>query len=125
MNKSTREFYFKNKQIRDFLYGIDKRDERFVFSSLGLIDLETGSKVIKAGTREQSLLIVANGELIAFRETESVVFPVGSILGIEQFLFNTPWPEDIVVSQGCRLAKLKHESMGELVSTNALAAIKL
>ena len=30
MNKKLRDFYFRNPQMRAFLQGIEKRDERFI-----------------------------------------------------------------------------------------------
>lgn len=61
VNKEIREFYFKDKSIRDFLEGFDKRDERFVFAAMGLLDFDCGEKVVQANCMEKCLLIVATG----------------------------------------------------------------
>lgn len=66
MNKKLRDFYFKNKAMRAFLNGIEKRDERFIIQTMRTIEFEAGERVIRRGTKDKSVLFVAGGELIIF-----------------------------------------------------------
>lgn len=89
MTKKLRDFYFKNVQLRAFLAGVDKRDEKFIINGFKATEFETADRVIKSGTWDRSLLILAEGELIAFSsDGENQVYMEGAILGVEQFLFN-------------------------------------
>lgn len=99
MNKKLRDFYFKNSAMRAFLQGIEKRDERFIIQALRTIDFEPGERVIRRGSVDKCVLFLAGGELICFSNdgTENdVIYKEGAILGIEEFLFDKPWPADIL-----------------------------
>ena len=118
--------------MRAFLKGVEKRDERFILQALLTIEFESGERVIRAGTYDKSVLFVAGGELIAFGagetvdgEPENVVYGEGSILGVEQFLFNKEWPHDIICKSQATVCKLRHEGMLNLISQNAIAASRL
>ena len=86
------------------------------------IEFEAGERVIRAGTTDKSLLFVASGELICFSH-EGVendrVFREGSILGIEEFLFDKPWAADILCNAQATVSKLKYENLLNLIATNA------
>ena len=66
MTKKLRDFYFKNPAMRAFLQGIEKRDERFIIQAMRTIEFEPGERVIRAGSKDKSVLFVASGELIIF-----------------------------------------------------------
>ena len=125
MNKKLRDFFFKNPSMRAFLHGVEKRDERFIIQALKNIEFEAGENVIKKGTWDKSVLFVAGGELMAFGQDENVVHKEGAILGIEQFLFDKPWDADYLCKSQATVCKLKHESLLNLVTTNAQAASRL
>ena len=57
--------------MRAFLAGIEKRDERFIIQAFKNIEFEASEKVIKKGTIDKSVLFLAGGELIAFRDDEN------------------------------------------------------
>ena len=125
MNKKLRDFFFKNQSMRAFLHGIEKRDERFIIQTFKNIEFEAGEKIIRKGTIDKSVLFLAGGELIAFRNDENEVYTEGSILGIEQFLFDKPWDDDLFCSKQATVCKLKYDSVLNLISTNAQAASRL
>ena len=61
MNKKLRDFYFKNPQMRAFLEGIEKRDERYIVQAMRTIEFECGERVIRKGTIDKSVLFLASG----------------------------------------------------------------
>lgn len=112
--------------MRAFLKGVDKRDEKFIIQALKGTEVEAGDRVIKRGTWDRCVLVVADGELIAFREDgENDVYSEGAILGIEQFLFNKQWNVDIICGKTAIITKLKWETLMDLVPTQALTAARL
>ena len=125
MSKKLRDFFFKNQSMRAFLQGVEKRDERFIIQAFKNIEFEAGERVIKKDTWDKSVLFLAGGELIAFRGEENEVYQEGAILGIEQFLFDKPWDDDILCKSQATVCKLKYESLLNLVSTNAQAASRV
>ena len=114
--------------MRAFLLGIEKRDERFIVQAMRPIEFEPGERVIRKDTVDKSVLFVAGGSLICFSfdglENDKV-YKEGSILGIEQFLFDKPWEADLICDKQATICKLKYENMLNLISTNALAASRL
>lgn len=125
MTKKLRDFYFKNPSVRAFLKGIDKRDEKYIINVMSNIEMEAGEAVIKAGAYERCVILVAGGELVSFRQAENTIFQEGAILGIEQFLFNKPWPEDLICKQQATLCKFTYDNLVDMVSSNAIAASRL
>ena len=125
MTKKLRDFYFKNPSIRAFLKGIDKRDEKYIINMMTNIDMEAGERIIRAKTQERAVIIVAGGEIVAFKDDENTFYQEGTILGIEQFLFNKPWPEDIFCKQQATLCKFSFENLQDMVQSNAIAASRL
>ena len=118
MSKKLRDFYFKNNQIRAFLKGVEKRDEKFIIQALKGTELEASDRVIRKNTWDRSLLIVADGELIVFREDgENDVLTEGAILGVEQFLFNKKWDVDVICGKTAIVSKLTWETLMDLVSS--------
>ena len=112
MTKKLRDFYFKNIQLRAFLYGVEKRDEKFIIQALKGTEFESGERVIRKNTYDRSLLFVAEGECIIFNESgENEVLSEGAIIGVEQFLYNQKWTVDIICSQTAIVSKLKWESL--------------
>ena len=69
--------------------------------------------------------MVAGGEIVAFNKDENVVYQEGAILGVEQFLFNKPWPGDIICNQQATLCKFTHANMVDMIQSNAQAASRL
>ena len=88
--------------MRAFLQGIEKRDERFIIQAMRTIEFEPGERVVRSGTKDKSVLFVASGELIIFSfdgAENDTVYKEGAIFGIEQFLFDKPWTEDILCNK--------------------------
>ena len=114
--------------MRAFLQGIEKRDERFILQALKTIEFEAGERIIKKGSKDKSVLFVAGGQLIVFSyegAENDKLYNEGSILGIEQFLFDKPWDCDVLCNMQATVCKLKYESMLNLIQNNALSASKL
>jgi hypothetical protein len=74
MTKKLRDFYFKNPSIRAFLKGIDKRDEKYIINMMTNIDMEAGERIIRAKTQERAVIIVAGGEIVAFKDDENTFY---------------------------------------------------
>lgn len=126
MTKKLRDFYFKNDQMRAFLKGVEKRDEKFIISAMVGTEFESAERVIRKGTMDRALLIVAGGTLLAFTEEgENITYEEGAILGVEQFLWNRPWPHDLICGQQATVSKLKWESLLDLVKQQAITAARL
>jgi len=65
--KKVRDFFYKNEKIRNFVKGLDKRDEKFLFNFLRFTDFDPGDVVFKAGTMEKAIVLIASGEFIEFK----------------------------------------------------------
>ena len=64
--------------------GVEKRDEKFIISSMKGTELEAADRVIKKVSWDRGMIIVVDGELIAFKEDgENEIFVEGAILGVE------------------------------------------
>lgn len=112
--------------MRAFLKGVEKRDEKFIIQALKGTEVEAAERVIKKGTWDRCMLVVADGELIAFRDDgENDVYTEGAILGIEQFLFNKKWDVDIICGKTAIVTKLSWETLIDLVPSQALTASRL
>ena len=89
-------------------------------------ELEAADRVIKKGSWDRGMIIVVDGELIAFKDDgDNEVFVEGAILGVEQFLFNKQWAVDIICGKTAIITKLKWETLMDLVISNALTASRL
>ena len=72
------------------------------------------------------MFIVAEGEVIVFSEDgENQVLVEGSIIGVEQLLFNKKWDCDMFCGVTAVVCKLKWEALSDMVKANANAAAKL
>lgn len=97
MTKKLRDFYNKNAQMRAFLNGCDKKDERSFMQAMKGTEFEVADRVIKRNTWDRSFFVVAEGQLIQFsQDGENLVLEEGAIIGVEQFLFNKQWDVDII-----------------------------
>lgn len=97
MTKTLRDFYMKNEKLREFMKGVERRDEKFIINTFVNSEFEPGEKVMAQGAMDRSVLFVAQGSLITFTDRgENRVYETGSILGCEQFLHNTKWPSTYI-----------------------------
>ena len=104
---------------------MEKRDEKYVIQVMKNIEMEIGERVIKSGTNDRSVIFLAGGELMAFKDYVNTVHTEGAILGIEQFLFNKPWTEDIICQSQATICKLGFDEVKDLAMNNAIAASRL
>lgn len=104
---------------------MDKRDEKYVIQVMKNIEMEIGERVIRNATNDRAVIFLAGGELIAFKEDVNTVYTEGAILGIEQFLFNKPWTEDIICQTQATICKLTFDDVTDLAMNNAIAASRL
>ena len=126
MTKRLREFYTKNPQIRAFLNGADKKDEKFIIQAMRNTEVETAERVIRQGAWDRSFLIVTSGKLMAFKQNgDNEIYEEGAIIGIEQFLFNKQWADDLICASAAVISKVTWDSMQDMVRQNALAASRL
>ena len=125
MTKKLRDFYFKNPSIRAFLKGIEKRDEKYIIGVMKNIEMENGERIIRSGTYDRCVIFLAGGELMSFTNDKNTVYTEGAILGIEQFLFNKPWAEDIMCKSQATISKLTFDDVSDLALNNAIAASRL
>lgn len=78
------------------MHGCENRDEKLIIQAFKGTEFEAADRVIKRGSWDRSLLIVAEGKLLVFDDQgENMLLESGAILGIEQFLFNKQWESDI------------------------------
>lgn len=111
--------------MRAFLKGIDKRDEKYIINVMTNIEMENSERVIRAGTTERCIILVASGELVAYEGDKNTTYTEGAILGVEQFLFNKPWKEDFICKEQATLCKFSYDDLMDMVSHNALASSRL
>lgn len=46
MSKQLRDFYMKNEKLREFMKGVERRDEKFIISTFINSEFEPGEKVM-------------------------------------------------------------------------------
>ena len=116
MTKRLREFYTKNPQLRAFLNGADKKDEKFIIQALRNTEVETAERVIRQGAWDRSFFIVTSGSLMAFKPNgDNEIYEEGAIIGVEQFLFNKQWEDDLICASTAVISKMKWESLQDMV----------
>ena len=71
------------------------------------------------------MIFIAAGQVMAMRSGNNKVYSEGDILGIDQFLFGSPWQDDLYASQSVTICKFKYESLANLANQNAHAASRL
>lgn len=101
-----REFFFKNPLVRAFVKGMDRKDEKVLFSNLKTTEFDPGDRLIRRSTKDRSIIIIGGGQFIAFKETENEIYGEGAILGINEFLNDSKWENDIICSKGGYICKL-------------------
>lgn len=57
--KKVREFFAKNNVIKAFLKGFDRKDEKILMSVVKTIELDTGERLVKKGTTDRCIFMVA------------------------------------------------------------------
>lgn len=118
MTKKLRDFYFKNEEMREFLKGVERRDEKFIVSALINAEFEPGERVMMRDARDRCILIVAEGTLVSFSASGSNrTYGTGSIIGCEQFLFNQRWDSTFICGRQAVVCKLRYESMLDLIKS--------
>lgn len=85
--KKVRELFNKNKIFKTFLNGLDKKDERVMFSDCRSQQFYAGDRVIRSDTDDRSLFIIVTG---AFFAIETNTYPAkgptylpGTVIGTE------------------------------------------
>jgi hypothetical protein len=98
--KKLREFFSKNLIIKAFLKGFDRKDEKILMGALKTIEFDPADRVIRKGTFDRAVLIVAGGQLMGFGEAgqENLIYREGAVVGVEEFLKGKEWPRDIICS---------------------------
>lgn len=120
-----REFFFKNPLIKAFIKGLDRKDERVLFNSLKSTDFDAGERLIRKNTKDRAIIIVGTGQFVAFKETANEIYGEGAILGVTEFLNDSPWKDDIICSKGGYICKLYYDTLSDLVSTAPMCAVKI
>jgi hypothetical protein len=59
--KKIRDFFFKNPNIRSFLKGIDRKDEKYIFNALKITEFDPAGRLIRKGTRDRALIFIGGG----------------------------------------------------------------
>lgn len=59
--KKIREFFFKNPIIRTFLKGIDRKDEKYLFSVLKITEFDPSDRLIRKDTFDRAIIFVGAG----------------------------------------------------------------
>ena len=84
--------------MRAFLKGIDRKDEKYILGALKTTEYEPSERLIRKGTRDRSIIFVAAGQFIAFKDHDNEIYKEGAVLGVDEFIQNKPWPYDILCS---------------------------
>jgi signal-transduction protein with cAMP-binding, CBS, and nucleotidyltransferase domain len=116
MTKQLRDFYMKNEEMRAFLNGVEKKDEKLFITAMVGSEFEPGERVLRKNSMDRCLLIVAGGSLLSFTdEGENLIYEAGAILGVEQFLFNRQWSQDLICGRQAIICKLKYEALLDMI----------
>ncbi|CDW84841.1 UNKNOWN [Stylonychia lemnae] len=123
--KKVREFFLKNPLMRAFLKGIDRKDEKYIMNSLKTTEMDPGDRLVRKGTKDRAIIFVAQGQFMAFKDTENEVYKEGAVLGVKEFLRGDEWPNDIICSQTGYICKFTHEALIDMTQTAPISAIRM
>lgn len=62
---------------------------------------------------------------MGFKELENEIYNEGAILGVKEFISDSPWDHDVICSKSGYICKFTYESLLDLINTAPLTAIKL
>eukprot|EP00347_Sterkiella_histriomuscorum_P003182 403365276 len=123
--KKVRDFILKNQLVRAFLKGIDRKDEKFIMNAMRTTEFDPAERLIRKHTKDRSIIFIASGQFMAFKDTENVIYKEGAILGITEFLRDDEWPNDIICSSAGMICKFSFESLLDMINTSPMSAIKM
>ena len=72
-----RDFFLKNQVFKQFLSGIDKKDERFILNEMQIQSFKPGDRIVRNDTRERALFIVVSGKVFGLRGFDYYTMPSG------------------------------------------------
>jgi len=98
--KKVREFFTKNAIIKAFLKGFDRKDEKAIMNFFKTSELEMGDRLVRRGTRDRCIIFIVAGEYLKFSDPgePNIEYKEGAVIGVEEFLKNREWPQDIICS---------------------------
>jgi CRP-like cAMP-binding protein len=123
--KKVREFLLKNPLIRAFLKGMDRRDEKFLMNAMKTTEFDPAERLIRKNTKDRTLIFIAAGQFMAFKETENEIYKEGAILGVTEFLRDDEWKHDIICSQAGTIIRFSYDALQDLIKTAPVTAIKM
>lgn len=61
---------------------------------------------------------------MGFKDVENEIYKEGTILGVNEFITDSPWPHDVICSKSGYICKFTYESLLDLTNTAPITAIK-
>lgn len=82
-------------------------------------ELEMGERLIRRGTKDRCIIFIVTGEFLKFSDPgqPNIEYKEGAVVGVEEFLKNREWPQDIICSQGGIVCKFTEESLLDMINT--------
>lgn len=80
--KKLREFFMKDQIFRAFLFGLDRKDERYILQETKTMKFYAGDRVIRKGMRDRALYFVISGEFFTL-DGHQTIFRQGAVIGSE------------------------------------------
>lgn len=96
-------------------------------SALKTSELDPADRLVRKGTVERCIIVVAAGSFLGFGEAgeDNLVYKEGAVLGVEEFLRGREWSRDIICSQSGVICKFSYESLLDVISSAPVSAIKI
>ena len=82
--KRLRDFFMKNAMMKDFMAGMDKKDERFIMTEVRCQNMTAGDRIVKHGAKDRAIYIVICGSAFGLPGTYPAtkkIYNTGSVIG--------------------------------------------
>lgn len=104
---------------------MDRRDEKYLLNSMRTTEFDTAERLIRKNTKDRTIIFIAAGQFMAFKDTENEIYKEGAILGISEFLRDDEWKHDIICSQTGTIIRFSYDALQDLIKTAPVTAIKM
>jgi len=109
--KHIKDYQKNDVHFNKFLAGMDKKCQKNLIAAFKTGEVEDEEVIIHSGQMEPYLLFLCSGTLIVSKdEGEDEILEKGAIIGLDQFLFNKPWPYDVYCKEQASISRYKYDS---------------
>ena len=104
---------------------MDRRDEKQLLNVMRTTEFDPAERLIRKNTKDRTILFVAAGQFMAFKDSENEIYKEGAILGVSEFLRDDEWKHDIICSQAGIIIRFSYDSLQDLTKIAPVTAIKM